>query len=85
VLELRTAITVYKLDHGAFPNALARLLEPSPSYPSGYLDGRTALPLDAWGRDYRYAIAPDGASCRVWSIGPDGVDQDGAGDDVRDP
>jgi hypothetical protein len=84
VLELRTALSVYKLDRGAFPDALAGLLEPSPSYPSGYLDGRTALPLDAWGRAYRYLRAPDGASCRVWSVGPDGVDQDGAGDDVRD-
>jgi hypothetical protein len=84
LLELRTALSVYKLDHGAFPDALARLVEPAPNYPAGYLDGRDVLPVDAWGRAFRYARAADGASGRVWSTGEDGVDQDGAGDDVRE-
>jgi hypothetical protein len=84
LLELRTALSVYKLDRGTFPDALARLVEPAPNYPAGYLDGRSDLPVDVWGHAFRYARAADGASCRVWSTGEDGVDQDGAGDDVGD-
>ena len=82
--DLRTALTVYKIDQGAFPDELQRLVEPTTNYPSGYLDGRATLSTDGWGRPFRYARTADGASYRVWSVGPDGVDQDGAGDDVRD-
>ena len=80
--EIRTGLTVHKIDQGAFPDALARLIEPSTNYPNGYLDGETTLPPDAWGLAFRYEV--QGASYRLWSLGLDGVDQDGAGDDVQD-
>jgi hypothetical protein len=79
---LRTALTVYEIDQGALPAELQRLVEPTANYPSGYLDGKTALEPDAWGRPFRYALADGGATYRLWSLGADGVDQDGAGDDV---
>jgi len=80
---LRTGLTVYKIDQGSYPAQLEALLTPTANYPQGFLDGRTALEPDAWGRAIRYELAEDGASYRLWSLGADGVDQDGAGDDVR--
>ncbi|MEM7307124.1 MAG: type II secretion system protein GspG [Planctomycetota bacterium] len=82
--DLRTSLTVYKLDAGAYPGSLDGLLKSTPNYPQGFLSGARALPMDAWGRPFRYALADGGGSYRLWSMGPDGVDQDGAGDDVQD-
>jgi len=44
--------------------------------------------VDAWGRKLRYkAPGTDGGgqagSFRVWSVGPNGLDEDGAGDDIE--
>jgi hypothetical protein len=81
--ELRTALTVYKIDRGGFPESLAPLVEPAPNYPMGYLGGLTALPADGWGQPVRYQRRA--ADYRLWSAGADGVDQDGGGDDVAGP
>jgi hypothetical protein len=80
--DLRTALTVYKIDQGAFPTTLDRLVEPTESFPRGYLDGKTTPEPDAWGHPFRYELTEGGAAYRLWSTGADGVDQDGAGDDV---
>ncbi len=82
--DLRTALTVYKLDAGSFPDDLAKLTVPSASYPNGFLDGATEVPTDGWGRPFRYGLVEEGRSYTLWSLGPDGIDQDGKGDDVQD-
>ena len=46
----------------------------------GYLDGDT-VPTDAWGRPFVYAN--EGESFRLYSTGPNGIDEGGAGDDVN--
>lgn len=77
--EVAVAITLYQLDRGdKLPATLADLAQKSKSYPNGYLDG--ALPKDGWGHDLLYKV--DGNDFILWSKGPDGVDQQGAGDDV---
>ena len=43
---------------------------------AGYFD---RIPLDPWGREYRYANPGRYKPVDVWSVGPDGVDSD---DDV---
>ncbi len=79
--DLKVSLVVYKSDVGAYPTRLAELLEPTTNFPSGFL-GDEGLPNDGWGRAFRYALPEDGDSYRLWSMGEDGVDQEGAGDDV---
>ena len=57
-------------------------MQPTESYPRGFLDG-PSLPADGWGRPYVYAVDEGGAGYRLRSVGADGVDQGGEGDDVR--
>jgi hypothetical protein len=43
--------------------------------------------VDGWHRSYRFQIRPNDASCgcllvRIWSIGSNGTDENGDGDDV---
>lgn len=82
--EFRIALTLFKLENDDYPDRLEQLLEPSQSYPEGYL-GRDKLPLDPWGHPYRYVKTDSGYV--VWSIGPNGQDENGGGDDlaVRKP
>ncbi len=77
--EVAVAITLFQLDQGdKLPATLAELSQKSTNYPGGYIDG--ALPKDGWGRDLLYKV--DGTSFTLWSKGPNGVDEQGAGDDV---
>jgi hypothetical protein len=79
--SIETALAVFKVDTGKLPASLDELAKPTKNYPKGFFNGG-ALPKDGWGHSYRYAPSADGSSYRVWSIGADGVDQNGAGDDV---
>ena len=45
-----------------------------------YLDA-TEVPTDPWGNDYRYEVI-EKFQFRLWSVGPNGLDEDGDGDDV---
>lgn len=78
------ALIVALADHhartGALPVQLAQLAEPRPD---GSGPSVTALPLDGWGNAFRYARDADGNGYRLWSTGPNGVDEDGRGDDRR--
>ena len=64
------------------PAALADLLKPTTNYPQGFLPRLGAVPKDGWQHELRYRVEPDGASYRLWSVGPDGQDQSGSGDDL---
>lgn len=79
-LDLRVGITVYEISHGKAPASLDDLLTTTADFPEGFLDA-DALPVDGWGNAFHYEILAEGGY-RLWSAGPDGVDQKGAGDDV---
>ena len=49
------------------------------NYPNGYLDG-AALPLDGWDRALVYRTVDGGY--KLYSMGPNGEDDDGGGDDI---
>jgi Type II secretion system (T2SS), protein G len=76
---LSSNVVLYRLEKDALPSTLDDLLSPLPNYPSGLLDGQS-LPVDPWGQKYMYAVS--GTDYRIWSAGPDGVDNDGSGDDI---
>jgi hypothetical protein len=76
-----TRIAVFKLDQGRLPESLEELAKPTANYPRGFLEGLGSL-QDAWGAPLLFARASDGASYRLWSAGPDGIDGDGQGDDL---
>lgn len=79
--ELKVAIVVYSADAGRYPETLEHLLRPTSNFPGGFLDGKP-LPQDGWGRAFRYSATEDGGRYQLWSVGPDGVDQAGQGDDL---
>ncbi|MBL8863604.1 MAG: type II secretion system protein GspG [Planctomycetes bacterium] len=82
--ELRTAIAVYRSQHGRAPSSPADLLVGNEAFPDGFVKGGR-IPLDAWGRSLVYASSPDGSSYSLHSTGADGIDQQGGGDDIRLP
>ena len=70
-LRLRLALRIHGLEHGAYPAALEEL--------ASLLDGD--VPLDVFtGEALHYRR--DGNTYRLWSVGPNGTDDDGAGDDL---
>jgi general secretion pathway protein G len=85
----RTALGAYQLAIGNYPTSeqgLQALITqpadlPNPALWEGpYIEG--GLPLDPWGREYRYAYpgVNNPHSYDLWSAGPDG--QDGTADDI---
>ncbi len=82
--DARTALVVYRAQTGKIPATLEELLVGTPDFPDGFLPGRQ-LPVDGWKRALVYQRAADGAGYTLHSCGPDGIDQHGAGDDVRLP
>ncbi|MBI5363081.1 MAG: type II secretion system protein GspG [Planctomycetes bacterium] len=81
---IKTSIAVYRSQTGSVPSALARLLDATDSFPNGFLVPRE-VPRDAWSHELRYSPGDPGAKYKLWSLGADGVDQEGAGDDVLAP
>ena len=82
--EVRTAVAIYRSQFGRVPPTTADLLQKTDAFPEGFLKSGQ-VPKDGWGRDLVYAAPADGASYAMRSLGADGIDQDGAGDDVRLP
>jgi len=76
---LTTRLKAHELELKRYPSTLAELEQPTQNHPRGFLDG-AELPKDGWGRAIEYALGEDGYT--LWSLGPDGIDQRGAGDDV---
>lgn len=81
---LKTGIAVYRSQTGNVPSTLGELLVGTESFPKGFLDP-PAVPKDAWKREFHYVPDPGGVKYKLWSTGPDGADQQGAGDDVVAP
>lgn len=78
---LSTRLAIYKLEMGRYPAALNDLAKATENYPRGFL-GEQVLPPDEWGQALSYTVAEDGQAFQLWSIGPDGIDQQGSGDDL---
>ena len=75
---LNMAITQFAINNaGRYPEALQALVDPD-SDGQRYLRSEE-IPKDAWGNAYLYQA--DGSPL-LWSSGPDGVNQNGAGDDI---
>lgn len=77
----------YNLDIGAFPTAQQGLqaLRQAPAdlrnpakWRGPYAGGD--IPADPWGNPYEYE--GDGAAYRIWSAGPNGLSEQGGGDDI---
>lgn len=78
--RVKVALQVFSFDQDAFPAELTALEVATAAFPDGFLDGG-AVPHDAWGRALRYVRGSQGYE--LWSLGPDGIDDEGGGDDVR--
>jgi len=79
-LAIETALNLYRLDNGRFPNKNEglKILVNTENNTLGYLVG---LPKDPWGQVYEVDFKPSGG-LQVKSSGPDGVfDPTGKGDD----
>jgi hypothetical protein len=75
---LEAAIAAYAEETGTPPESLAELTRATSTHEQGFLES-PALTKDAWGRDFRYRA---NARPALWSVGPDGADEEGQGDDV---
>lgn len=79
--DLRTAIMVYRQDQKLFPETLDALKSGTPAYPKGFLDG-PELVVDGWNRAWVYRPSADQKRFTLWSLGANGADDGGIGDDV---
>jgi general secretion pathway protein G len=90
VTDLR--ITKAFSDLEMFGQALSQYQERTGSYPN-QSQGLQALvgvslsqlPRDPWGRQYIYVYSASGHAVEVYSVGLDGKDQHGGGDDITGP
>jgi hypothetical protein len=82
LLAIRSGIAVYRADAGRIPDQLTLLTKPTANFPEAFLNGKP-LPQDGWKREFIYKPEADGKQYALYSAGPDGKDDNGAGDDVR--
>ncbi len=72
-------LVLYQLDHDdALPQTLDELTKSSPNHPKGYL--QDTLLVDDWGNSFVYELK--GKTFTLYSIGENGIDEGGEGDDV---
>ncbi len=77
--DLKSGLAIYKLESGSLPATLNVLVVATDDYPKGFL-AEADLPQDGWGHTFRYVKEASGY--RLWSVGPNGRDESGDGDDV---
>lgn len=81
IQAIELGLLVYSLTNSDYPTELEALLETTSAYPQGYL-GADSLPLDGWGRPFVFArVSADAYT--LYSVGPNGSDEGGTGDDIR--
>jgi general secretion pathway protein G len=79
LVMLHDAVTLYRLEVGEYPPNLNALHSPVGGCAPILQHG---LPLDPWGRAYRYErLSSPAADFRIWSCGPDGIS--GTDDDIE--
>lgn len=84
------ALAGYQLNVGQFPTSdqgLMALRQAPAGLPSGAWRGPylKADPVDPWGNAYRYRYpgTHNIGTYDIWSVGPNGIDENGEGDDIR--
>ncbi|MFT7669838.1 MAG: hypothetical protein ACI8X5_002545 [Planctomycetota bacterium] len=82
IASLNLAVIVYKHEVGTYPRSLALLLDPTENFPSGTLEAKE-LPVDGWSQSFFYSFDEQAGGYRIWSPGPNGVDEKGGGDDLE--
>jgi hypothetical protein len=82
--DVKTGLAVYRSQLGRVPDALSELLKGTDAFPHGFLEG-DALPKDGWDRALVYSATDKGAKYTLRSTGPNGIDEQGGGDDVSVP
>ncbi len=85
LLRVKGGIAIYKIENAKLPATLETLLAPSDRYPDGYLAPQKSVPKDGWGHGLAFKPDADGKRFLLYSFGPDGRDDSGAGDDVKAP
>ncbi|MBK7642650.1 MAG: type II secretion system protein GspG [Planctomycetes bacterium] len=85
LLLVKGGVAIYKLESGKLPEHLVDLLAPSTNFPDGYLAPEKSVPKDGWGHELVFTIEAGSARFQLYSLGPDGKDDKGAGDDVKAP
>lgn len=74
-------------NNGVPPESLDVLLNPVDKHGRPMEPLETEYPVDAWGNDIRYVLEINetgtGYAIRLWSVGPDGQDNQGGGDDIN--
>lgn len=79
LVQVSVALTLYQLDNDdAVPATLADLTKAAANYPKGYLEG--TVPTDAWGNALVYKAGQK--SYTLYSMGANGADDGGQGDDI---
>jgi hypothetical protein len=83
--ELKASITVFKISEAGYPSSLDDLLRPLADFPGGAYQ-HDSLPMDPWGNGYRFAMETHPKKGKLlpklWSLGPNGMDESGEGDDI---
>lgn len=84
------SLATYQLNVGRFPTSeegLMALRQAPAGVPAGAWRGPYAKadPIDPWGNPYRYRYpgVHNIGSYDIWSVGPNGIDENGEGDDIR--
>ena len=85
LLAVKTGLAVYRSQKNKLPETLDELLQPTDSFPGGFLAPQTSVPLDGWGHALVFKPEADGRKFRLYSCGADGKDDGGTNDDVNAP
>ena len=76
--NIASALDLYEIDHGSYPDNLDILLEKKDG--KGPYLKKSAI--DPWGHPYKYVYPGTHGDYDLYSFGKDGVDNNGEGDDV---
>ena len=76
--NIASALDLYEIDHGSYPDNLDVLLEKKEGK-GPYLK---KPPIDPWGHPYSYTFPGTHGDYDLWASGKDGVNNNGEGDDV---
>lgn len=83
--ELKASVTVFKISEAGYPTSLEDLLRPLGDFPNGAYQ-HASLPVDPWGNSYMFAMETHPKKNKLlpklWSAGPNGIDESGDGDDI---
>ncbi len=87
IKDLEAKVEMYAVDHDAtYPQSLEDLLSPVDRDGKPMAPYLKELPKDPWGRPFNYQVETDPNTgqqiVRIWSNGPNGQNENGAGDDI---